>query len=52
MLMKLNVFSTFKFDSDCIEALFYKIKIDGYGVSGFKKEKRKEYIVHFQEDEM
>ena len=28
----LNVFSNFKFDFDCTDALFYKSKINSYGV--------------------
>ena len=30
--MTLNFFSNFKFDFDCSEAIFYKIKINSHGV--------------------
>ena len=39
--MTLNIFSIFKFDYDWIEAIFYKISINSYGVYVFKKETRK-----------
>ena len=37
MLMTSNVFSIFNFNFDCIEAKFYKIKINSYGVYVVKK---------------
>ena len=52
MLITWNIFSTFKFNFDCNEALFYKSKIYSYGVYVSKKEKRKEHFVCFQKEEM
>ena len=40
ILMTLNVFSNFEFNSDCTEALFYKIKIKIHGAYGIKKKTR------------
>ena len=45
--MTLNILSSTKFNFDCIEALFYKSKINNYSVYVVKKETRKEYSVHF-----
>ena len=45
MLMILNVFLIFRFNFDCTEVLFYKIKINGYGVYAIKKETRKEDFI-------
>ena len=37
MLITLNVFSGFKFDFNCTDALFYKSKINSHGVYVTKK---------------
>ena len=47
MLMTLNVSSIFKCYLDCTEALFYKIKINSYGVYVVKKETKTEYFLHY-----
>ena len=44
--MTLNVFSNTKLNFDFIEALFYKIEINNYGVYVVKKETSKENFVH------
>ena len=52
MLMILDIFSIFRFNFDCTEALFYNIKIYSSGVYVAKKETRKEYFIRFQEEDM
>ena len=42
MLITLNVLSIFRFNFDCTVALFYKSKINIYGVYAARKEKRKD----------
>ena len=44
MRMTLNVLSMFKFNFDCIEALFYKSKINSHGVYFTKKKKRRNIL--------
>ena len=39
MLITINVFSIFKFNSDCTEVLIYKSKLSSYGIYVVKKEK-------------
>ena len=45
--MTFNAFSIFNFNFDCMESLFYKSKINIYGVYAVKKETRKEDFVYF-----
>ena len=47
MLMTLDIFSNLKFNFDCLEALFYKNKVNKYGVDIVKKETRQEDVISF-----
>ena len=44
VLMIFNIFSIFKFNFYCTESIFYKSKLNSYGVYVVKEEKRKEIL--------
>ena len=43
----IETFSIFKLNFDCTKAIFYKSKINSYGIYVPKKETRKEDFIHF-----